>query len=148
MDWNILWLGLAWVAIVLYSLALVLILVFSSTQAMLAWNYNQSQKNPSQSPQWDFNQGDSYPMVSVQLPIFNELYVIERLLKAVTALDYPQSKLEIQVLDDSVDESVALTAQLVKEYQKQGFDIEHIRRAERKGFKAGALKEALAHAKG
>ena len=148
MDWNILWLGLAWIAIVLYSLALVLILVFSSTQAILAWNYTQSKKNPSQSPQWDFNQGNPYPLVSVQLPIFNELYVIERLLTAVTALDYPQSKLEIQILDDSIDESVALTAQLVKEYQKQGFDIKHIRRTERKGFKAGALKEGLAHAKG
>jgi cellulose synthase/poly-beta-1,6-N-acetylglucosamine synthase-like glycosyltransferase len=148
MDWNVLWLSLAWIAIVLYSLALVILLVYSITQAILAWNYNQSKKKPSKTPKWDFNQGDPYPLISVQLPIFNELYVIKRLLASVTALDYPQSKLEIQVLDDSTDESVALTAQLVKEYQKQGFDIEHIRRTERTGFKAGALKEGVACAKG
>lgn len=88
------------------------------------------------------------PRVTVQLPVYNELYVVERLIDSVIALHYPKEKLEIQVLDDSTDESVALIAQKVRLYQQEGFDVKHIRRPVRKGFKAGALAYGLDSAQG
>jgi cellulose synthase/poly-beta-1,6-N-acetylglucosamine synthase-like glycosyltransferase len=86
--------------------------------------------------------------VTIQLPLFNELYVVERLIDAVCKIDYPKDKLEIQVLDDSTDETVNIAANMVAKMQKEGFDIKHVRRTNRQGFKAGALKEGLAVAKG
>jgi cellulose synthase/poly-beta-1,6-N-acetylglucosamine synthase-like glycosyltransferase len=76
------------------------------------------------------------------------LYVMERLLKNIAKLEYPIEKLEIQVLDDSTDESVEMTAKHIKLIQEKGIDIQHIRRTNREGFKAGALKEGLKIAKG
>jgi len=97
----------------------------------------------------DFSgQLDSFPVVTLQLPIYNEMYVIERLIKTVCEIDYPIDKLEIQVLDDSTDETVEIVANIVKEYQLMGFDITHIHRKDRSGYKAGALKEGLKVAKG
>ena len=86
--------------------------------------------------------------VTIQLPLYNELYVVERLINAVCEIEYPREKLEIQVLDDSTDETTLVTAKIVKEKQKEGFDIVHIRRGTREGYKAGALKEGLKTAKG
>lgn len=86
--------------------------------------------------------------VTIQLPLYNELYVVERLINTVCEIDYPKDKMEIQVLDDSTDETVHITAKAVAEKQKLGFDIKHIRRGNREGFKAGALKEGLKTAKG
>ena len=76
------------------------------------------------------------------------MYVMERLLNNIVKLDYPVEKLEIQVLDDSTDQSVITTIAQIKELQKTGINIRHIRRTNRKGFKAGALKEGLEIAKG
>lgn len=94
------------------------------------------------------NQLDQFPVVTLQLPIYNEMYVVERLIKTVCEIDYPIDKLEIQVLDDSTDETVEIVANIVKEYQLKGFDIQHIHRTERTGYKAGALKEGLKSTKG
>lgn len=91
---------------------------------------------------------DNFPVVTIQLPIYNEMYVIERLIKTTCEIDYPIDKLEIQVLDDSTDETVGIVANVVKEYQLCGFDIQHIHREDRTGYKAGALKEGLKTAKG
>jgi cellulose synthase/poly-beta-1,6-N-acetylglucosamine synthase-like glycosyltransferase len=88
------------------------------------------------------------PTVTVQLPIYNEKYVAARLVNAVCALDYPKDKLCIQVLDDSNDETYELLENLVSDYKKNGFDIHHIRRSNRKGYKAGALRNAMKFAKG
>ena len=88
------------------------------------------------------------PTVTIQLPMYNELYVIERLIRSVCNMKYPKEKLEIQVLDDSTDESGLLAQKLVKEYQEKGFDIQYIHREDRKGFKAGALKYGLEFCKG
>lgn len=90
----------------------------------------------------------SWPKVTIQLPIFNEYYVVDRLIESVVAIDYPKSKLEIQVLDDSTDSTKEKAAELVAQYKKKGFDIKHIHRTDRTGHKAGALKEALEVAKG
>jgi cellulose synthase/poly-beta-1,6-N-acetylglucosamine synthase-like glycosyltransferase len=90
----------------------------------------------------------SLPAVTVQLPIYNELYVAERLIAAAAALDYPPELLEIQVLDDSTDETTALVANQVSRLRRQGLDIQHLHRKDRTGYKAGALANGLAHARG
>jgi cellulose synthase/poly-beta-1,6-N-acetylglucosamine synthase-like glycosyltransferase len=88
------------------------------------------------------------PMVTVQLPVFNEVYVIERLVNAICEMEYPKDKLEIQLLDDSTDETVEVSRRLVAEWASRGFDIKHIHRIDRTGYKAGALKSGLEKAKG
>lgn len=89
-----------------------------------------------------------WPRVTVQLPIYNELYVAARLVEAAAALEYPRELLEIQVLDDSTDETIELVAAAVARQAARGIDIVHLRRNERRGFKAGALADGLAVAKG
>jgi cellulose synthase/poly-beta-1,6-N-acetylglucosamine synthase-like glycosyltransferase len=91
---------------------------------------------------------EQLPIVTVQLPLFNEIYVVERLLKSVSELDYPRELLQIQVLDDSTDETRQLTASCAERLCERGFDVELIHRTNRVGYKAGALEEALATARG
>lgn len=91
---------------------------------------------------------EELPKITVQLPIFNELYVVERLLKAVAELDYPRHLLQIQVLDDSTDETCPLAEAGVKELREQGFDITYIHRIDRTGFKAGALEHGMQSCQG
>jgi len=88
------------------------------------------------------------PAVTVQLPVYNELYVVNRAIDAICALDYPKDKLEIQVLDDSTDETTSVIGRKVSEKSSQGFNISHVRRGNRQGFKAGALKFGLAQSSG
>jgi cellulose synthase/poly-beta-1,6-N-acetylglucosamine synthase-like glycosyltransferase len=107
--------------------------------------YHKKYKTIQHKPIPDFECKD---VVTIQLPLYNELYVVERLIDAVCAIDYPKDKLEIQVLDDSTDETVEVAAKIVEEKKKLGFDISYIHRENRKGYKAGALKEGLAIAKG
>ena len=136
------------IIIVIYSTALVLIFMYALAQLNLLFNYLKADKYSTESPKFNFANHDEIPKVTIQLPVYNELYVMERLLDNIVELDYPSHKLEIQVLDDSTDESVESTAKQIKSLQKRGFDIQHIRRAKRTGFKAGALKEGLKIAKG
>ncbi len=89
-----------------------------------------------------------YPVVTIQLPLYNELYVVGRLIDASCGMVYPKDKLEIQVLDDSTDQTVDVVGEYVHRYSRLGFDIKHIQRANRSGFKAGALREGLATARG
>ncbi len=89
-----------------------------------------------------------WPAVTVQLPIYNERYVVERLIETAVSLKYPREKLQIQVVDDSTDDTTARAARLVNTYQRQGYDICLIHRQERKGYKAGALAKALDTASG
>ncbi len=91
---------------------------------------------------------DHLPRVTVQLPIFNERYVIERLLEAVTRIDYPRELIEIQVLDDSTDETRIVCSRLVSEYASAGYPISYHHRDHREGFKAGALAEGMKTATG
>jgi len=88
------------------------------------------------------------PRVTVQLPIYNERYVVERLLDAVVRLDYPQELLEIQVLDDSTDDTRLLCSQLVADFARAGYPVKYYHRENREGFKAGALAEGLNKATG
>jgi cellulose synthase/poly-beta-1,6-N-acetylglucosamine synthase-like glycosyltransferase len=84
-----------------------------------------------------------FPRVTVQLPIFNEMYVADRLIDAVCELDYPKELLEIQVLDDSTDETTDIAERAVRRHASRGFDIRHIHRVDRTGYKAGALEAGL-----
>jgi cellulose synthase/poly-beta-1,6-N-acetylglucosamine synthase-like glycosyltransferase len=88
------------------------------------------------------------PIVTIQLPLYNEKYVVKRLIDAVCRMDYPKDKFQIQVLDDSDDDTVKLIRSIVNEYRFKGFDIVHVQRKDRTGYKAGALKEGIKNAKG
>jgi len=88
------------------------------------------------------------PVVTIQLPVFNEMYVVERLIDRVIAIDYPKKLKEIQVLDDSTDETLDITRRAVAKYRRQGYDIKLIHRVDRTGHKGGALREALPSSRG
>ncbi len=126
-----------------YIFSMMILLFFGSHGfVMMYYHYKFRMTHPRAKNEYDED------IVTIQLPMYNELYVVERLINAVCEIEYPKDKLEIQVLDDSTDETVDIVARLVKQKQDEGFDIKHIRRPNRAGFKAGALKEGLNNAKG
>ncbi|EMR00690.1 glycosyltransferase [Cesiribacter andamanensis] len=137
---------MSWVIVVLYSLSLLFLFLFSLGQLHLAWHYLRRLRRPLPEPAP--LPEEQLPLVTIQLPLYNERYVAERLLEAVAALDYPLKKLQIQVLDDSTDDTVALVAAKTAQLQQKGVWIEQLRRPGRQGFKAGALQEGLRSAKG
>ena len=141
-------LALVYIILTFYILSIVLLFFYGLAHFNLFLNYLKSKKKTDNAPQYNFNQGDAYPLVTVQLPLYNEKYVVERLLQTIAQLEYPKDKLEIQVLDDSTDESVLTTKQLIEKLAETGLDIKQITRTNRTGFKAGALKEGLKTAKG
>ncbi len=128
-----------------YGVALVLIVIYSLGQLHLVVTFLRNRQEFKAEPPLE---GDDVPFVTIQLPIFNELYVVERLLDAMAALDYPKDKYEIQLLDDSNDETVEVAARKIEELRAEGVDAQHIRRPVRKGFKAGALAYGMDLAKG
>lgn len=142
------WLYLSILTMGVYGVSLVLVLLYSLAQLNLLINYKRAQKNKKILKNLDISDSSEIPYVTIQLPVFNELYVMERLLKCMSKMKYPSDKLEIQVLDDSTDESIDLTKKLVADLKKKGIDIQHVQREKRIGFKAGALKEGLKTAKG
>ena len=132
------------VVLLAYIFSLTIILVFASHGFIMLYYHNKYEKNnPLENEKMLFDK-----KVTIQLPLYNELYVSKRLIDAVCNIDYPKELLEIQVLDDSTDETVKVVADVVREKQDDGFDIKHIRREIRSGFKAGALKEGMLTAKG
>jgi len=134
-----------YILLVVYIVCLLAILVYSLAQGHLTMLYLRSKKaGETEIPKLPAE----LPFVTVQLPVYNELYVVERLIRRVAQLDYPLDKLEIQVLDDGNDESVDVAAKIISELQETGLNIQHIRRADRTGFKAGALAYGLGIAKG
>jgi len=130
----------------LYTLSLLMILIYSLTQLDLLRFFLKYQKKKTEIQ--TEKPKDGWPKVTIQLPLYNELYVVERLLECITSLKYPKNKLQIQVLDDSTDESLLLSKKRVAAYQADGIPIEHLHRKNREGFKAGALKEGLKTATG
>jgi cellulose synthase/poly-beta-1,6-N-acetylglucosamine synthase-like glycosyltransferase len=128
----------------LYFLTLVILAVFGLHRYIMVFLYFKHRDRrgvPMPMP-------DQLPRVTVQLPLYNEMYVVERLLDSVTKIRYPRELLEIQVLDDSNDETVAIARAAVERYKEEGFDIAYIHRADRAGYKAGALEAGLKVAKG
>src|SRR6476661_8283712 len=88
------------------------------------------------------------PVVTIQLPLYNEMYVADRLIASVCAIEYPRELLEIQVLDDSTDETRGIAERAVRRFAAQGIDIKYLHRADRRGYKAGALEAGLKVARG
>lgn len=130
--------------LVLYYLILGMLALYGLHRLMLVWTYWRTRFKGPEAPPME----GEWPKVTVQLPIFNEMYVAERLIDAVSRLDYPRDRLEIQVLDDSIDETQALVAQKVSAMQALGIDIHHLHRDDREGFKAGALEAGCHQASG
>ncbi|WP_341200218.1 cellulose synthase family protein [Croceibacter atlanticus] len=136
------------IIIIIYTLALLLIFFYSLAQLNLYFNYLKAKKSKQDCETFNLNNPHEIPYVTIQLPLYNEKYVVERLLNNIATIEYPKDRLEIQVLDDSTDESVLQTKDQIEELRANGLDIIHITRVNRKGFKAGALKEGLKIAKG
>jgi len=130
----------------LYGIALIAIVLYSVGQAHLVITFLRNRKKHKQLPPLQGN--ENLPFVTIQLPIYNEMYVVERLLEAVAAMDYPPSRFEIQLLDDSTDETVDIAARKIAELQARGIQAVQVRRPERTGFKAGALAYGLEFARG
>ncbi len=141
-------LAVTYIILAVYSIALLLIFFYSLAQLNLLVNYLSNKRQNATAPKFNLLDPKEIPYVTIQLPVYNEEYVMDRLLENIAKIEYPKSKLEIQVLDDSTDDTVIDTAKHVKRLQETGLDITHIRRENRQGFKAGALKEGLEIAKG
>ena len=129
--------------IVLYTASLLFILCYSLTQASLVGRYLFGRKK-YKAAQQPTKQFATLPLITVQLPIYNEKYVAERLIDCIAGLDYPADKLEIQVLDDSTDETRQIIADRILQLSAH-INITHLLRTNREGFKAGALKDGLAN---
>lgn len=131
--------------LVIYAVLLSFILLFSFVQLRLALAYLNKEKYTRMMPPPNFG---PLPIVTIQLPLYNERHVVERLIDQIAKMDWPHDRLEVQVIDDSTDETVDLAAARIDHWKAQGIDMTHIRRAERDGFKAGALAHGLTVAKG
>ena len=128
-----------------YFAVMVLLSFYGVHRYTMCYRYFKHKKNYDPNPPQQFEQ---LPRVTVQLPIFNEQFVIDRLIEAVCAMEYPRERLEIQLLDDSTDETQEVAAGIVERYAALGHPIVYIHRTNRHGFKAGALDEGLKVAKG
>ena len=128
-----------------YFLVMIVLAIYGVHRYQLCYLYFKYRKNYNPNPLQHF---EELPKVTIQLPIFNEQFVIDRLVEAVCAMDYPQDKLEIQVLDDSTDETTEVAAGIVARYAALGHPIVYIHRTNRHGFKAGALDAGLKVASG
>lgn len=130
---------------IVYLLVVAALFAYGLNFFHLAWRAHRDRSNLAQSAPAQLS---SLPPVTVQLPIFNERYVARRLIEAAAALDYPAGLLQIQVLDDSTDETVSIAGDAVERLRNEGVDIRHLHRTERRGFKAGALAEGMKTARG
>src|SRR5208282_1467079 len=128
-----------------YFVVLILLAGYGMHRYILVYLYYKHSKNRTTEPAEHF---EDLPRLTVQLPIFNEQYVVERLLESICKLNYPPERLDIQVLDDSTDETVEVARDLVERYAALGHPVSYLHRTNRAGFKAGALAEGLKTAKG
>lgn len=128
---------------ILFGMSLLFIFLFSMGQLHLTWVYLRLEKTKTTTPEIK-----SFPHVTIQLPLYNEKYVVERLLESVAKIKYPKDKLEIQVLDDSTDETTSIVKNKIESIRETGINIVLLHRTDRVGFKAGALQNGLEKAKG
>src|SRR5579862_6315058 len=134
-----------WAILIPYFAILLILSIYGVHRYEMIRTYFKHRKKATGEPPRRFA---ALPPVTIQLPIYNERYVIERLIDEVTRMEYPRELLQIQVLDDSTDDTHAFTARLVAGYQASGLPIEYIHRTNRHGFKAGALENGLKTATG
>ena len=135
-----------WTVLIIYFGILTILAIYGVYRVKQVSEFWRYAKFPPK-PKGEFSEAD-LPRVTIQLPLFNEMYVVERLVKAVIEIDYPRDRIEIQVLDDSTDETVNIARATVEQYARKGFDIHYIHREDRTGFKAGALENGMKTAKG
>ena len=135
-QWN--WFDLA--MLIPYFAVMIVLALYGIHRYTMCYLYFKYKKNYRPDPP---NHFEELPRVTIQLPIFNEQFVIDRLIEAVCAMDYPREKLEIQVLDDSTDETQAVASAIVERYAALGHPIVYIHRTNRHGYKAGALDAGL-----
>ena len=128
----------------LYFLTLVVLAVFGFHRYIMVFLYYRHRDNRAR----PLPLPARLPRVTVQLPLYNEMYVVDRLVDSVCRIRYPKDLLEIQILDDSVDETQEIAKAAVERYREEGFDIHYIHRDDRHGYKAGALDFGLRQAKG
>jgi len=135
------------IILILYGACLVLVFFYSILQLSLSIAYarNRKPKAAEIKPIFDPN---TTPFVTIQLPMYNELFVADRIIETIAAFDYPREKLQIQVLDDSTDETKDVIAKKVAEVAARGINIQHIHRVDRTGYKAGALDAAMDQVQG
>ncbi len=136
--------SLAFAILVVYSILLFVLCIYGVHRLWLSYTYLRWRRNvppPAPDPA-------HWPAVTVQLPIYNERYVVERLLDAVARFDYPRELLQIQVLDDSTDDTQEIVRARVKHYESLGLSIQYMHREDRTGYKAGALEAGLQSATG
>ncbi len=138
---------LQYLLLAVYFSVLIVLSIYGLHRYFLAYLYYRYKKNIITAVP-KFEALTTVPYVTVQLPIYNEQYVVDRLVQSVCALDYPKEKLEIQLLDDSTDVTVNIASNIVDRLQQQGFPIVYLHRTNRNGYKAGALAEGLLQAKG
>src|SRR4051794_968096 len=134
----------AYSVLAFYYLILVLLSLFSFHRYHMLYLYYRNSPRGRRSPA----PVEQTPVVTIQLPIYNEKFVAKRLIEAFTELHYPKSAVQIQVLDDSTDETCEIAKQAVARMQALGWDVEYIHRTDRTGFKAGALENGLHTARG
>src|SRR3954467_8264751 len=127
-----------------YFVVLLVLSVYGSHRYVMAYLYYKYKGNLP-TPKSRFPE---LPPATIQLPVYNEMYVVERLIEAVCAIEYPRERLEIQVLDDSTDETQGIARALIEQKHRAGIDISYLHRDNRRGFKAGALQEGMRSAKG
>jgi cellulose synthase/poly-beta-1,6-N-acetylglucosamine synthase-like glycosyltransferase len=135
---------LLYLFLTVYFFVLFTVFMYASHRYYMLYLYYKHQKNK---PSLIHNL-DSLPRVTIQLPVFNERYVVERLISASCGIDYPKELMDIQVLDDSTDDTSLIAQECVSRYKKEGYDIYYVHRKKRDGFKAGALAQGLRMAKG
>jgi cellulose synthase/poly-beta-1,6-N-acetylglucosamine synthase-like glycosyltransferase len=128
-----------------YFIVLIILAGYGFHRYQLVWMYYHHRKQAVREPKSGFLE---LPRITIQLPIFNEQFVIERLVESICKLQYPREKLDIQVLDDSTDETVEVARGVVERYKALGHQISYHHRNDRQGYKAGALREGLKTAKG
>lgn len=134
-----------WAMLIPYFAVLAILSVYGMHRYEMIRAYMRNKKRMPQEPPERFAE---LPRITIQLPLYNERYVVERLIESVSQVDYPRHLLQVQVLDDSTDDTHPFTERLVHEYQAAGFPIEYHHRTNRHGFKAGALQEGLKTATG
>lgn len=136
------------IIIILYLILMTLITIFSFVQLDLTLRYiKRKRKQKEKDPVPEFRYG-SHPFITIQLPVYNEKYVVKRLIRAVAEMDYPKDKYEIQILDDSTDETSRIITEIINDLSEQNYQISCIHRTQRTGYKAGALREGYKQAKG
>ena len=136
------------IILIVYNAALIILFLFGCHGYSMIYYYMRTFRKRTQDLTLEELIMEEFPVVTIQLPMFNERYVSTRLIDSCIRIEYPKEKLEFQILDDSTDDTTEIISEHIKKYLEQGYDIKVLHRTDRTGYKAGALKEGLKTARG